>query len=185
MEKPLETAWVGLRVGWDTASGNHQSGVNSVSQVGGISAIAPACQLCGSEGRTQKRNNGLCQHFSLGESCPPVLAVMLDNSVPPYMSLMPFNLLPPCWNLEGGVQASQCAGPLRGAVWDSSSFCLPQPQSLLVFIAINYGTSWDCSPGLGLLTPQLSFLIFIRHMWCGTSPSASPPLLPVSLWFLL
>ena len=48
-------------------SGNHQGKVNCVSQVDGDSAMAPALWLC--VGRAQKRNNGLCQHFCLGENC--------------------------------------------------------------------------------------------------------------------
>ena len=40
MEKPLETAWVGLKVGWGRASKNHQGGANSVNQVDGFSHIA-------------------------------------------------------------------------------------------------------------------------------------------------
>ena len=48
MEKPLEITWVGLKVGWGGASGNHQGGANNVSQVDGVSDMMPACQLCGS-----------------------------------------------------------------------------------------------------------------------------------------
>ena len=33
MKKPLETAWVGLKVEQERVSGNHQSGSKSVSQV--------------------------------------------------------------------------------------------------------------------------------------------------------
>ena len=47
VEKPLETAWMGLKVGWGGLSGNHQGGANSVSQVGRGSAMLLACQLCG------------------------------------------------------------------------------------------------------------------------------------------
>ena len=37
MEKPLKTAWVGLKVGWGRASENHRDGANSVNQVDGNS----------------------------------------------------------------------------------------------------------------------------------------------------
>ena len=47
MEKTLETAWVVLKIEQDSASGNHQSGVNSRSQVNGISDMAPASCFCG------------------------------------------------------------------------------------------------------------------------------------------
>ena len=47
MKKPLEIVGVGLKVGWDMVSGNHQRGANSVSQVDGVLDMVPACQLCG------------------------------------------------------------------------------------------------------------------------------------------
>ena len=50
--------------------GNQQHGLNRVSQVDGVSDVT-ICQFCG--GRAQQRNNGLCQHFSLGQSCPQLL----------------------------------------------------------------------------------------------------------------
>ena len=89
MEKPLETAWVGLKVGWGRASGNHQGRANIMNQVDGVSDMAPMAQpalwLCWR--RAQRRNNGLCQHFCLGDSCSKALILMLYNSVPPHMSL--------------------------------------------------------------------------------------------------
>ena len=69
MERPLKTAWASPRVGRGGASGNHQGGGNSVSQVDEASDMAPTCPLCGS--RAQKRNNGLCQHFCVGEKLSP------------------------------------------------------------------------------------------------------------------
>ena len=48
MEKLLETAQVWLKVGWGRASGNHQGGANSVSQINGDSDVVPTFQLCGS-----------------------------------------------------------------------------------------------------------------------------------------
>ena len=42
MEKPLEQAWVGLKVGWGRASGNYQGGANNVSQVDEVSDMVPA-----------------------------------------------------------------------------------------------------------------------------------------------
>ena len=107
MEQPLETAWVGLIVVWGGSSGNHQGGENSVSQIVGVSDMAPACQFCG--GRSQKRNNGLCQQSCLRESAPPDLTLMLDISVPPRLPLVPLNLLPHCWSSEGvSLSKSMC-----------------------------------------------------------------------------
>ena len=66
MEKPLETARVGPQVGCGSISGNHQGRANS--QDDRDSGMLQACLLW--SGRAQQRNNGLCQHFCLGESCP-------------------------------------------------------------------------------------------------------------------
>ena len=41
MEKPPEMAWVGLKVGSGGVLGDHQSRVNSVSQVDGDSDMVP------------------------------------------------------------------------------------------------------------------------------------------------
>lgn len=68
MEKPLETARMILKFGWGMASGSHQSGINCVSQIYGVSDMVPACELYGE--RAHQKNNGLCQHFNVGESCP-------------------------------------------------------------------------------------------------------------------
>ena len=38
---------MGPQVGWDGVSGDLQGGANSVSQVDGVSDMAPACQFCG------------------------------------------------------------------------------------------------------------------------------------------
>ena len=56
-----------IRVGWNLRES--QGWVNSVSQVDKDTDMAPACWFC--EGRVYQRNNGLYQHFCLGESCPP------------------------------------------------------------------------------------------------------------------
>ena len=40
--------WVNLKVGWGRASGNHQGGANSVSQLDGDADVVPACLLYGS-----------------------------------------------------------------------------------------------------------------------------------------
>ena len=50
MENPLETAYVGPKFGWGQVSGNHQSGLNSVSQVDVVSDMVPTCKFCESVG---------------------------------------------------------------------------------------------------------------------------------------
>ena len=40
---------------WDRVSGDLQGGANSVSQVDGVSDIAPTCQLCGSLGEGSEK----------------------------------------------------------------------------------------------------------------------------------
>ena len=146
---------------------------------------------------THRRNTGPCQKFSLGENCSfPVLALILDNSVPPCMSLLLFKLLPLCWSSEELVQISPCMGLLRGTAWDSRSFHLSQPQSLLVFTARSFGDFSSChwNPGLkyivwgcdqllfrGNSAAKLSIPIFICHTWvldqslCIIAPSYQTP----------
>ena len=66
MEKPLETAWVVLKVGWGGVSGNHQGGVNSASQVDGVSDMGPACWFF--KGRTPKGT--VASGSTSASSCP-------------------------------------------------------------------------------------------------------------------
>ena len=72
LEKPLEIDWVGLKVGWSKALGNHQCG--EMCEPGWWSlrygARLPALSV-GTGGGVHQRNNGFCQHFSLWESCFP------------------------------------------------------------------------------------------------------------------
>ena len=120
----------GLKVGWGRASGTARIWQTVWSRLmeSLICVHLPALWLC--QVRAWKRNDGLCQHFCLGESCPPVLTLMPNNSVPPHMSLMSFNLLP--LHSEGLNQNKSVHRPYKGTAWDSSSFCLSQPQSMLV-----------------------------------------------------
>ena len=90
MEKPLETAWVGLKVGWGRASGNHQCAANSVSQVDGASDVALTCQLSDFLGGGLRKQTVASANAMTGRKLLP----MPDNSVPHRMSLMPSNLLP-------------------------------------------------------------------------------------------
>ena len=159
----------------------------------------PACQLYW--GRAHQRNNGLCQHFCLGESCAPsALALMSDNSVHPHMFLLIFKLLPQCWSSWGVSLCRSVCRPLRGTAWDSRSLCLFQPQSLLIFIVRIYGdfSCWHWNPGLGVLVwgwdlhfsevtsaAEKSLQFSSVTCGCGTTCFVSQPLLPVLMRFLL
>ena len=127
---------------------------------------------------SQKRSNSLCQNFCLGESCPPALTLMLDNSVPPHMSLMSFNLLLQHWSSEGVSPSKSVHRPCKRN-------CLGFQQS--VFHSLNpcwflqlevmETSSWHWNPGLGDLVwgwdPSLlrypSQFLSATH-GCGTSP---------------
>ena len=74
---------MGLKVGWGGASRNHEGEAHSVSQAGGVSDAVPARWFCWEWAK--KKKNGLCQHFCLGESCLPALALMPDTLVSPCM----------------------------------------------------------------------------------------------------
>ena len=130
--------------------------------------------------RAPKRNSGLCEHFSVGESCPPAHALMLDSSFPPCMPLMSFNLLPPHWSSKGMSLSRSMHGPCKRNCWDSSSHCPPQPQSPLVFEARSYEylIFWHWNPGLG---PGVRYpsLFYLPHVAVEPSHSVSAP--PISL----
>ena len=136
-------------------------------------------------------------------AAPPALALLPAISVCPYMSLVPFKLLPLHWSPEGVILGiSLCVGPLKETAWYPRSFCLPQPQPLLVFIVTNYGDFlfWH-------LNPELEFLcgagipcslgkrvlqswdippnFFLPHVGVGSAHSLSLSPLPVLMWFLL
>ena len=103
MEKPLKTVWVAPEVEWGRAAGNYQGGANSVSQVDGVSEMAPACWPCGSLGRAPKGIAASVITSVWGKAAPtPAFAPMPGNSVPSHMSLVPFSLLPPALELREG-----------------------------------------------------------------------------------
>ena len=107
----VSMAWMGWQIGWGEVSGNQQSGENNVSQVDGVSDMAPACWLC--VGTVQQRNNGLCQHFCLGKIYPPALSQMPGAWVPLCTYLPLHELL---W-----IRLCPHMGPLRRITWDSRS----------------------------------------------------------------
>ena len=137
MEKP-QTAWVGPKVWWSRASENHQGWVNSVSLVGGVSDMVSTCQLCGCAGGEIKKETVASVSTSVWKKAG-LHDLMWGISVPPHMSLVPFNQLPLCWSSQSVSVHKSVWGPLRGISRDSSSFCIPKPQSLLLFTDRSYG----------------------------------------------
>ena len=121
----------------------------------------------------QKRGNGLCPPFCLGESCPPALTLTPDTSVPPPMSLVPFKLLPQCWSSEGvSLSKSMCMMFKRNCLVLQNF--LPPNQCLLGFADRSCGDlpSWHWNLELGDLVCgwDSSLLrcpsrIFIHHTW--------------------
>ena len=94
MEKLLHMFLVDLKIGWGSISRNHQGEVNAIIQVDGDSDLALPAPTGWGVGEGLNRNNGICQDFCLGESCPwsPCLRV--------HISLVLFELLPHHWSSE-------------------------------------------------------------------------------------
>ena len=84
MEKPLETAWVDLQIGW----GNSQDDETQkwYPPVGG---------------ELNKETIASASTSAWEKAPPPILAPKPDNSVPPCMSLAPFELLSQYGSSEG------------------------------------------------------------------------------------
>ena len=151
--EPRPAIWKSILGGainwWSRVSGDLQGGVNIVSQVDGVSDMAPACWLCGSVGGGFKKGtmNGLCPPF-----CPPALTLMPYASASPSMPLVPLKLLFCCWSSEGVSMNKFLHGFFKRNCLGLEKF-LPPTQSLLVFAARSCGDlpSWYWNPGLGFL----------------------------------
>ena len=97
MQKPLETAWVGLKVRW----GRESPGWGKKCEPGWWSlrygTYLPACSVALLGGGLSKGTvASACTSVWEKAALPPALALMPDNSVPPHMSLVLFSLLPLC-----------------------------------------------------------------------------------------
>ena len=117
--------------------------------------------LC--EGRVQKRSNGLCPLFCLGESCSPALVLMPDTSFPSCMSLVPFKPLPWCWSSEGVRLSKSIFESLERNCLGIQQF-LPLTQTPMVFAARSCAdlSSWHWNPGIGGLAWGWNSL-FLRY----------------------
>lgn len=100
MEKPVKVAWVDLEVGWGEVSGNHQNGVNGVSQIDGNSVMVPACQCRLGEGRLKKGTMASTSTSIWEKAATPALSLKPDFTVSHHIALVPFELLIQCWSAE-------------------------------------------------------------------------------------
>ena len=142
--------------------------------------MVPTCwlwALCVGEGEVQKRDNGFCLSFCLGESCPPALTLMLDTLVPPCMPLIPFKVLPWHWSPERLNLSKFVCDSLRGTAWDSASFFhqlyphwFLHPQVMGTYFSGTGTLSWGPGVNLGLLAPEISLWIFIHHRCIWDQP---------------
>lgn len=147
-----------------------------------VSACVYTLVGCGGGGGIKQRNNGFCQHFSLGESCLSILTLMPDNlflliCLWRFSSCCPRARAQSKWYHQ---QMNPCAGSLRGAPGTPADLLI-QPQSPLVFIARSSGnfSSQHRIPGLGSLVwgwesfalhgrhPQLRYLSWFLTTICG------------------
>ena len=154
------------------------------SQIWHLPAGSVDLWICG--GRVQKRDNGLCLPFCLGESCPPALTLMLDTLVPPCMPLIPFKVLPWHWSPERLNLSKFVCDSLRGTAWDSASFFhqlyphwFLHPQVMGTYFSGTGTLSWGPGVNLGLLAPEISLPIFSAthgfetNPFCVSTPSIS------------
>ena len=194
MEKPLETAWVGLKFGWGQASGNHLGRANSGSQVDGVSNMMPPAGFVALFRVGSENQQWVPPAFLSGRKLPPALTLMPDNLVPPHMSLMPFNLVPLHWSSEV-VSPNKCVcWPFKRNFLGFQTFLFSTSSPPLFFTARSYRdlSSWHWNPGLGVLmwggdplTPEIPLPVFIYHTQVWDQPILHLcPLLAVSMLFL-
>ena len=154
------------------------------------SDMASICWLCG--GKPQQKNHDFCQLFSVGESCPS--SSYPDAKQFTFLLYVP-ELLSYIWAQSKRVQINPL-GLLRKMSGTQKSFCLTQPQSLLVFTARNIEgfSSWHWNSGLGSLVwnrdpffPReglnswdISPDFYLPYVGMGPTGSVSLPLLPAS-----
>ena len=177
MEKSQLTVWVGLWVVFEEISGDLQGGTNSVRQVDRVSNMAPICWFYGFfGGRAQKKDNGFCPPFCLGESYPQALPWCQGLH---FLPLSHWCLLS-CDTSAGAqecVSINSCVGYLRGTAWNSRIFfhwlnprCFLKQEVMGIYLPgirtlgqeawCGAGTphSWDIPPRFLSAT-----------CWCGTS----------------
>lgn len=188
MGKPQAAAWAAARWGRGLREppgrgALGQPGRRRLRYGGGL---CPACTL-GGEGPTKER--GVCQHFCLGGSCPPALALQPDTSAPPVCPRHP-QLRP----RRRGGRASRSAVSLRAGLlngaWDSR-----RPASRSATISAGFHShqsrgllSLALEPGAGSPVwgrdpePRNPSRFLTAARGCGTSRFRVSAPCPVSLW---
>ena len=158
--------------------------------------LPPASSVALGRGGSQKRKNGLCPPFYLGESCPPPITQMPDTAVPPICHWCLSSCYPGVAAQREWVWVSPCAGLLRGTAWKSKSFfhwlnsCWFLQSEVMGTYLPGIGTlGWGPSLGLRALAPK-TFLpnFYPPHMGVGPAHFVSPCLCPSYrswwMWFL-
>ena len=185
--KAIGKTWVGLKIGWAIALVNHWGVVNCVRHIHWVSDMAPSCWLCGSAMVALRKGTMVLASISFWDKTVPQLLPWIQTiQLYPYVSGVFLSVAPMMEPKGSQSKLRLCVGPLRGIAYGSSSFCLPQPQSSWFLQPEVMGTSlhgtgtlgWGPDMGLGCLTPQISILIFICHMWV-----LDQPVLPLSASF--
>ena len=148
---------------------------NSVSEVNRVSDIAPACRLCVSQGRVQKRNSGSALlsawEKAVLSSCLDARHVISSSCMP----LVPIKLLPWCWSSEE-VSLSKSMCGLRGTSWDSRNLfywlnpcCVLQPNVMGTYLPGTGTMGWG-----SWLVPEMSLQNFYSpHVGVGPAHSVS------------
>lgn len=175
MGKQLQTAMVGLQIGWSRISGITRLEQKVWARLTETQIWLPV-SFAIEEGSTQEYDP------SSGRKLAPYILPQCQTTqfLLIYSCLSPTS--PPSHCLNSGVQKNQdpvsaCAGPLRGTSWVSIILCVTQPYSPLVFTAWSYRTSilsvelwgeelvWGWEPWFSLeaSAAKVSFLIKKHH----------------------
>ena len=132
---------------------------DTVSQVDEDSGMVPTCWLCA--GRAHQRNIGLCQHFSLGESCLPSSLALI---------LMPIKFFPVClWCLSScspSVAAQMGMSPTKSVPFKRNCLGHLKPS-----VSLSHSAHWFLQPeDMGTSLPGTGTLGW--RAWCGDATLA-------------
>ena len=187
MEKPLETAWVGLKLG-----GVEPQRINRVGQTVWARLMefqiwlplagSVALSFCG--GRAHKKTMASASTSACEKSAPQLL--------PWCWSIQFLPVCLQCWSSEGVSPVNRYVGPLRGTAWESNSYCFlsfnvhcfSQPEVMRNYLP---GTgTLGCGVWCGVGTPcfNISLPICMCHSGNRTRPfHVSAPLTSLDVVF--